>query len=107
MTQAVVVAETKVEHGSPSQLPEPAFVWRRWFAMAGTVLGDALLGVLIWRTTDPVVLRWLSLALVSYNALLAAFYMGGATLTDIWKLISAVRTSRTETVTETKGGPSA
>ena len=107
MADPTTITERKVEHGAPSSLPEPAYVWRRWFAVFCTFLADGLLGVALWRTTDPVTLKWLGLALIVYNALLAAFYMGGATLTDIWRVVSAVRTSRTETVTETKSGPAA
>lgn len=102
---ATTVTETKVEHGQPSELPEPKYLWRRVFSMAATVLTDALLLVIVLRTKDPDVLKPVAIGGLIYNLTVACFYIGGATMTDIWRVVSAVRTSRTETVTETKASP--
>ena len=73
---------------------ERGWMWRRLFSWALATAMVALLAVIVLRLSDPRALQAVALMVCGELALVVLFYMGGATLTDIWRLISAVRTTR-------------
>lgn len=88
-----------VEHGEPSALPETGWLWRRIYAFAVTIA----MTVLAWRISERIedipTLR-LALRYAFWTILLMCLlYMAGASAEAITKLVSAVRTTRKETVT--------
>lgn len=85
-----------------AEMPEIRWTFRRWFTYVASAVLAALLAFIIWRTADPKTLRDLGLALCALIALLQLLYLGGATLTDLWQLVSAVRTTRIITTGEEK-----
>lgn len=74
--------------------PERGWLWRRLFSFALAAALLVLVYSVIRRLTDASALRAVALALLLELALVQLLYMGGATLTDIWRLVSAVRTTR-------------
>lgn len=70
---------------------EVRWLWRRIFAYATTVLNSAGLAAIIWRVHDPSALKWLGLALIGANVVMATLYLAGATVTDWAKLAAAAR----------------
>ena len=75
---------------------EVRWLWRRIYAYAATVLNSAGLGLIILRLDDPGALKWLGLALIGANIVMATLYMAGATVTDWAKLAAAARRSGDE-----------
>ena len=72
---------------------EVRWLWRRIYAYAATLLNSAGVGAIIWRLDDPVALKWLGLALIGANVVMATLYLAGATVTDWAKLAAAARRS--------------
>jgi hypothetical protein len=60
-------------------------------AYAATLLNSVGLTAIIWRLDDPSALRWLGLALIGANVVIATLYLAGATVTDWAKLAAAAR----------------
>ncbi len=88
-----------VEHGEPSALPETGWVWRRSYAFAVTFTMTVLAWRISERVEDIATLR-LALRYAFWTILLMCLlYMAGASAEAITKLVSAVRTTRKETVT--------
>lgn len=87
---------------SPQPTAEKGWLWRRGFTFLFGLLFTALLGLIVWRLSEPKALRDVALMLTGLIGLLQLFYLGGATLTDIWRLVSAVKTTRI--VNERLGG---
>ncbi|MGH6909337.1 MAG: hypothetical protein ACREEG_04050 [Phenylobacterium sp.] len=56
-----------------------------------TLLNSIGLSAIIWRLDDPSALRWLGLALIGANVVMATLYLAGATVTDWAKLAAAAR----------------
>ena len=72
---------------------EVRWLWRRVYSYAATLLNSAGVGGVIWRLDDPAALKWLGLALVVANVVIATLYLAGATVTDWAKLAAATRRS--------------
>ena len=72
---------------------EVRWLWRRIYAYAATLLNSGGVGAIIWRLDDPVALKWLGLALIGANVVMATLYLAGATVTDWAKLAAAARRS--------------
>lgn len=72
---------------------EVRWLWRRIYAYAATVLNSAGVGAIIWRLDDSAALKWLGLALIGGNVVMATLYLAGATVTDWAKLAAAARRS--------------
>ena len=70
---------------------EVRWLWRRIYTYATTLLNSAGVVAIIWRLQDPVALKWLGLALVAANVILATLYLAGATVTDWAKLAAGAR----------------
>lgn len=77
-----------------SQTIEVRWLWRRIYACAATLLNSGGVGAIIWRLNDPQALKWLGLALVGSNVVMATLYLAGATVTDWAKLAAAARGPR-------------
>ena len=72
---------------------EVRWLWRRIYAYAATLANSAGVGAIIWRLNDPEALKWLGLALIGANIIMATLYLAGATVTDWAKLAAAARRS--------------
>ncbi|MGH6965591.1 MAG: hypothetical protein ACREE0_14015 [Phenylobacterium sp.] len=70
---------------------EVRWLWRRIYTFAVTLLNSIGLSAIIWRLDDPSALRWLGLALIGANVVMATLYLAGATVTDWAKLAAAAR----------------
>lgn len=77
-----------------SQTVEVRWLWRRIYACAATLLNSAGVAAIIWRLNDPDALKWLGLAMVGANVVMATLYLAGATVTDWAKLAAAARGPR-------------
>jgi hypothetical protein len=73
---------------------EVRWLWRRIYTYAATLLNSGGVAAIIWRLEDPDALKWLGLALVSANVVMATLYLAGATVTDWAKLAAAARGPR-------------
>lgn len=76
-----------------AEIVEVRWLWRRIYAYAATLLNSAGIGAIIWRLDDPQALKWLGLALIGANIIMATLYLAGATVTDWAKLAAAARRS--------------
>ena len=74
-----------------SPTTEVRWVFRRIYTYVATVLNSAGVGAIIWRIDDPQALKWIGLALIGANVILATLYLAGATVTDWAKLAAAAR----------------
>ncbi|WP_309091087.1 hypothetical protein [Phenylobacterium sp.] len=70
---------------------EVRWIYRRIYTYASTLLNSAGVVVIIWRIDDPGALKWLGLALIGANVIMATLYLAGATVTDWAKLAAAAR----------------
>ena len=71
--------------------PEVRWLWRRVYTYASTLLNSLGVGGIIWRINDPQALKWIGLALIAGNVVVATLYLAGATVTDWAKLARAAR----------------
>jgi hypothetical protein len=76
------------EHG----LPEVTWLWRRVFTYAVTLACLGLLWFVIGKITEVHSLERIAWGLIGVVVLQILFYTGGATLTDIWRLVVVLRT---------------
>ena len=74
--------------------PENGWLWRRLYAFLLSTAMVVVMALIVSRLEDPAALRQAFYTAAGVLVLTLMFYMGGATLTDIWRLISAVRTTR-------------
>lgn len=70
---------------------EVRWVFRRIYAYAATLLNSAGVAAIIFRVDDPAALKWLGLALIGANVVMATLYLAGATVTDWAKLAAAAK----------------
>jgi hypothetical protein len=68
-------------------LPEPSFCWRRWLTFATVAVNSALVCFAIVKIDDARALMWVALALVLSNVIFALLYMGGASASDLARII--------------------
>lgn len=70
---------------------EVRWVFRRTYTYAATLLNSGGVAAIIWRIDDAQALKWIGLALIGANVILATLYLAGATVTDWAKLAAAAR----------------
>lgn len=70
---------------------EVRWLWRRIYTYAATLTNSAGVAAIIWRIDDPQALKWIGLALIGANVILATLYLAGATVTDWAKLAAGAR----------------
>jgi hypothetical protein len=70
---------------------EVKWFWRRVVTIGVLLIGFALLGVIIWRLTDPQALKWIALGLLVLLAIAHTIYLTGATVTDWARVVAAAR----------------
>ncbi len=70
-------------------LPEPSFHWRRWVTIGYVVATTILLGIIILRLIEAGPLRDVALALIASQAFFALLYMGGASASDIARIVAS------------------
>ncbi|HVY32838.1 MAG TPA: hypothetical protein VG960_00330 [Caulobacteraceae bacterium] len=83
---------------SAAELPEVQWLWRRWFTYVLTVLLCLIVAQVIRTLPDRQLtpaaasaLEHLGLSALALIALLILFYLGGATLTDLQRLVALAR----------------
>lgn len=69
--------------------PEQSWTFRRIFAYAATAINSLLLAAIVWKLKDPDALRWVALALVASNVVMAGIYLAGASVVDYAKLAAS------------------
>ncbi|NEX94845.1 hypothetical protein [Caulobacter sp. 17J65-9] len=69
--------------------PEPTWTFRRVFTYAATAANSALLAAIVLRLQEAEALRWVALALVGANVVLATLYLAGASVLDWARLAAA------------------
>lgn len=82
--------------------PERGWLYRRLFSFLSSAALLFLLWEVIKRMEGSAELKFVATLLAGLLALDRLLYLGGATLTDIWRLVSAVRTTRIINTTETR-----
>ncbi|MFN3585752.1 hypothetical protein [Phenylobacterium sp.] len=70
---------------------EVRWLFRRIYTYAATLLNSAGVMAIVWRIDDPAALKWIGLALIGANVVMATLYLSGATVTDWAKLAAAAR----------------
>lgn len=70
---------------------EVRWLWRRIYTYAATLLNSVGVVAIVTRVNDPQALKWLGLALIGSNVVMATLYLAGATVTDWAKLAQAAR----------------
>jgi hypothetical protein len=70
---------------------EVRWVFRRIYTYVATLLNSAGVAAIIFRLDDPAALKWIGLALIGGNVVMATFYLAGATVTDWAKLAAAAK----------------
>lgn len=70
---------------------EVRWLFRRIYTYAATLLNSAGVMAIVWRIDDPSALKWIGLALIGANVIMATLYLAGATVTDWAKLAAAAR----------------
>lgn len=68
---------------------EQSWTFRRIFTWAATAINSLLVGAIIWKLDDPTALKWLGLALVASNIVMATAYLCGASVIDYAKLAAS------------------
>jgi hypothetical protein len=68
---------------------ERGWLWRRSYTYAATAVNSLFVGVVIWKLDDPSALKWIAIALVVSNIILAGLYLAGASVLDYAKLAGA------------------
>lgn len=76
-----------------SRAVEVRWLFRRIYTYAASLLNAGGVGAIIWRLDDAQALKWLGLALIGANVVLATLYLAGATVTDWAKLAAAARSA--------------
>jgi hypothetical protein len=70
-------------------LPEPSFQWRRWVTIGYVVATTLLLGFIVFKLIEGGPLRDIALALIGSQAFFALMYMGGASASDIARIVAS------------------
>ena len=70
-------------------LPEPSFHWRRWVTIGYVISTTILLGGIVLKLTEGGPLRDVALALIGSQAFFALLYMGGASASDIARIVAS------------------
>ena len=92
-------ATTKVvEHGEASRLPDTSWTFRRLLIFLVAIVCLFLTWQVLGRVSDVVTLRMIARYSLGLVALCLFLYVGGASATDVVRLVSAVRTTRKETL---------
>jgi hypothetical protein len=75
----------------PERLLEVRWLWRRIYTYALSLLNCAGVGAIVLRLNSSEALKWIALALIGANVIMATLYLAGATVTDWAKLAHAAR----------------
>ena len=70
-------------------LPEPSFHWRRWVTIGYVSVTLVLLAVIVWKLSDGGPLRDIALALIGSQAFFCLMYMGGASASDLARIVAS------------------
>ena len=74
-------------------LPEPSFHWRRWVTIGYVSVTLVLLAGIVWKLSDGGPLRDIALALIASQAFFALLYMGGASASDLARIVASWKKS--------------
>lgn len=84
---------------------ERGWLWRRSYTYAATAVNLLFVGVIVWKLDDPGALKWIAIALVVSNIIMAGLYLAGASVLDYAKLAGAWKgNTLRETKVETPDG---
>jgi hypothetical protein len=70
-------------------LPEPSFQWRRWVTIGYLIVTAGLLVGIVCKLSAGGPLRDVALALIGSQAFFALMYMGGASASDIARIVAS------------------
>jgi len=76
-------------HDPDNPLPEPSFTFRRWLTYAVVGINSGLIGWAIYKMDDARSLMWVALALILSNVVFALLYMGGASASDLARIVKS------------------
>jgi hypothetical protein len=68
---------------------ERGWLWRRSYTYAATAVNLLFVGFVIWKLNDPSALKWIAMALIVSNIVMAGLYLAGASVLDYAKLAGA------------------
>lgn len=74
-------------------LPEPSFHWRRWVTIGYVVATLGLLAWIVCKLTEGGPLRDIALTLIGSQAFFALLYMGGASASDLARIVASWKKS--------------
>ena len=74
-------------------LPEPSFHWRRWVTIVYVSVTLGLLAGIVLKLSDGGPLRDIALALIASQAFFALLYMGGASASDLARIVASWKKS--------------
>lgn len=85
---------------TPDDTPaENGWLFRRIYTYVVTLINLCFIGVIAWKLDDPDALKWVALALIGFNAIMAGLYMAGASVIDYAQLASAWKGGQVEDLT--------
>ena len=70
-------------------LPEPHFRWRRILTYGAVAVNSGLTGWAFYKMDDARSLMWVALALILSNVMFALLYMGGASASDLARILKS------------------
>jgi hypothetical protein len=74
-------------------LPEPSFHWRRWVTIGYVVATLGLLAWIVCKLAEGGPLRDIALTLIGSQAFFALLYMGGASASDLARIVASWKKS--------------
>ncbi len=68
---------------------ERGWLWRRSYTYAATAINLLIVAAAVWKLNDPSALKWVAIALIVSNIVVAGLYLAGASVLDYAKLAGA------------------
>lgn len=85
---------TQAAEAAKAVIREQSWTFRRYFTYGVTTANLIGVAAVLWKLDDAASLRWIGLALIGLNALLATYYLIGPTAEHIVAAVQAFRQRR-------------